>query len=130
MKEARLVEQRRILIVDDDPAVLLILRASLERMKDSCQSVMAHNGAEALRQTAAQSVDLIIPDVRMPGIDGIELVKKLRELGSDAEVIWITAYGCGGLEEESNLLDVFRCLDKPLPIGAVRRAFKDALGMK
>jgi CheY-like chemotaxis protein len=124
------VEQRRILIVDDDPAVLLILRTSLERMRHSCQIVTARNGAEALRQTAAQPVDLIITDVRMPGIDGIELVKKLRALGSDTEVIWITAYGCGGLEEESNLLDVFRCLDKPLRIGAIRHAFKDALGMK
>lgn len=125
-----MVEQRRILIADDDPVVLLILRATLERMKDSCQIVTAHNGADALRQTAAQPVDLIITDVRMPGIDGIELVERLRASGSDTEVIWITAFGCDGLEEECNRLNVYRCLDKPLRIGGIRQAVKDALGME
>lgn len=123
-----MVEQRQILIADDDPVVLLILRATLERMKGNCSIVTATDGAEALRQIAAQPFDLIISDIRMPKVDGVELVEEIRMLGMAAEVIWITAHGCSRLEAECDRLKVYRCLDKPLRIGEIRQAAEDALG--
>ena len=124
-----MVEPRRILIADDDPTVLLILRATLERMRGNCWIVTALDGAEALQQIAAQPFDLVITDIRMPRIDGVELVEELRLSGADTEVIWITAYGCNRLEDECARLQIYRCLDKPLRIGEIRQAAEDALGL-
>jgi two-component system response regulator (stage 0 sporulation protein F) len=118
---------RRILIADDDPRVLLILRATLERMKNSHQIVSARDGTEALAKVENQPFDLVITDVRMPGTDGIELVEEMRALGLDTAVVWITAYGCHKLQKECDRLDVYRCLDKPLRIGEIRRLALEAL---
>ena len=117
----------RILIVDDDPGVLLILRTTLERMKNGYRIVAARDGAEALQKVTAQSFDLIITDMRMPGIDGVELVEAIRAAKLNTAVIWITAYGCHKLRAEYERLNVYRCLDKPLRIGEIRRAALGAL---
>ena len=117
----------RILIVDDDPRVLLILRTTLERMKNGYRIVAARDGAEALQKVTAQPFDLVITDVRMPGIDGIELVEAIRASTLNTAVIWITAYGCHRLQAECERLDVYRCLDKPLRIGQIRQAALGAL---
>lgn len=125
-----MVEQRRILIADDDPAVLLILQATLERMENGYGIVAARDGAEALQEVLSQPFDLVITDVRMPGLDGIELVEAIRASKVTVAVIWITAYGCQNLRSECERLNVYCCLDKPLRIGEIRRAAKEALASK
>jgi CheY-like chemotaxis protein len=120
----------RILIVDDDPRVLLILRATLERMSNGYQIVAAQAGTEALEKIRDKPFDLVITDVRMPGIDGIELVKAIRTLNLNTAVIWITAYGCHKLQEECDRLAIDRCLEKPLRIGEIRQAALAALENK
>jgi CheY-like chemotaxis protein len=122
-----MVEQQRILIADDDPAVLLILRATLERMENGYGIVVAKDGAEALQEVLAQPFDLVITDVRMPGLDGIELVEAIRASKLGVAVIWITAYGCQNLRAECERLNVYCCLDKPLRIEEIRRAALEAL---
>jgi two-component system response regulator HydG len=117
----------QILIADDDPRVLLILRTTLERMKNGYRIVAARDGTEALQKVTAQPFDLVITDVRMPGIDGIELVQAIRASTLNTAVIWITAYGCHRLQAECDRLDVYRCLDKPLRIGEIRKAALGAL---
>ena len=122
-----MTKQAQILIADDDPRVLLILSVTLERMKKECRIVAVRDGTEALRELDRQPFDLIITDVRMPGIDGIELVEKVRDLDLDTKVIWITAYGCLGLQRERERLAVHCCLDKPLRISGIRQAALEAL---
>jgi DNA-binding NtrC family response regulator len=119
---------KRILIADDDPRILLILRATLERMKDTFQIVSAGDGEEALAKVKDGPFDLVITDVRMPSLDGIELVEAIRAMHAHTAVIWITAYGCHRLQAECDRLDVHRCLDKPLRIGEIRQAALEALG--
>jgi DNA-binding NtrC family response regulator len=117
----------RILIADDDPRVLLILRTTLERMKNGYRVMATRDGAEALQKVTAQPFDLVITDVRMPGLDGIELVEAIRASKLNTAVIWITAYGCHRLQAERDRLNVYRCLDKPLRIGEIRQAALEAL---
>jgi two-component system response regulator GlrR len=121
---------RRILIADDDPRVLLVLRATLRRMKKKHQIVAVRDGTEALAEIEDEPFDLVITDVRMPGIDGVTLAEEIRALNLErsTEVIWITAYGCQSLQAEAERLRVHRCLDKPLRIGEIRQAARDALG--
>lgn len=121
-----MTKHKRILIADDDPRVLLILRTTLERMKNGYRIVAARDGTEALHKVAAQPFDLVVTDVRMPGIDGIELVEAIRASKLDMAVIWITAYGCNKLQAECDRLDVYCCLDKPLRIGEIRQAALEA----
>ena len=125
--ESKLTRHRRILIADDDPMVLIILRATLERMKNGYRIVAVQDGMEALRRVEAELFDLVITDVRMPGIDGIVLVEAIRALQVHTAAIWITAYGCHKLQAECERLDIYRCLDKPLRIGEIRQAVIEAL---
>ncbi|MGD8627059.1 MAG: response regulator [Anaerolineae bacterium] len=124
-----MAQHRQILIVDDDPVVLLILRATLERMANGYLIVATSNGAEALAEIDDTPFDLVVTDVRMPGIDGIELVEEIRARKIDTPVIWITAHGCYNLQAESARLDVYRCLDKPLRIEKIREAARQAMGL-
>lgn len=118
---------RRILLADDDPRVLLILRATIERMREGYQIVTTGDGAEALEEIEDEPFDLVITDVRMPGLSGIELVEAIRALNINTAVIWITAYGCHRLQDKCDRLNVYCCLDKPLRISEIRQAVLKAL---
>lgn len=118
---------KHILIVDDDPRVLLILKATLERLGNGYQIQSAGNGQEALTKAENQSFDLIITDVRMPGVDGIQLVEEIRTTNDDTAILWITAHGCHRLVAEREQLNVYSCLEKPLKIDEIRQAALDAL---
>ncbi len=84
-------ETARILIVDDEASI----RESLwEWLKDIGYSVStASNGSEALQLAQRETPDIIIADLVMPGMDGIELTKRVKELSPDIPIIIITAYG-------------------------------------
>ncbi|MGD2048717.1 MAG: response regulator [Chloroflexota bacterium] len=120
---------KRILIVDDDPKVLLILRTILDRMGDGYRIVAARDGTEAWELFDEDPFDLVVSDVKMPGIDGIELVEMIRAANTDTAVIWITAYGCHNLHTECKRLNVDHCLDKPLRIDEIRQVAMKAMGV-
>jgi DNA-binding NtrC family response regulator len=117
----------RILIVDNDPGVLLVLHDTRERMNRGYSIEAAHDGEEALEKFENESFSMVITDVRMPGINGVELTEEIRALGSHSAVIWITAYGCSNLKDEHEKLDVFPRLEKPIRISEIRKAAQEAL---
>jgi two-component system response regulator GlrR len=119
---------KHILIADDDPRVLLILRTALERMNKEYRIATAEDGLEALVKARDGSFDLVISDLRMPGLNGVELAEAIRAFDEHIAIVWITAYGCLGLQAESERLGIYRCLDKPLRIEEIRQAARDALG--
>jgi DNA-binding NtrC family response regulator len=118
---------KRILIVDDDERVLWVLHDALARVEDRYEIVTARSGREALSQFGEQPFDLVITDLRMPDMDGIELTEAIKALDSDAAVIWITAYGSHEVRDKLARLAVCDCLDKPLEITEIRQAVRDAL---
>jgi DNA-binding NtrC family response regulator len=120
-------KEKLILIVDDDPRVLLILATALERMEPSHQIVTSRDGNDALAKIGNGRFDLLISDVRIPGLDGVALVEAMRALDLRTAVIWITAYGCARLRAECDRLQVYCCLDKPLRIDEIRRTVLAAL---
>ena len=69
----------RVLVVDDEPQIQRALRIGLER--NGCEVVLASNGEEALDAVAATELDLIILDLAMPGIGGLEVCRQVREWG-------------------------------------------------
>ncbi len=83
----------RILIVDDDPLIRKGLRIVIERGLGGCIfHEDAANGQEALQRLEAYVPDILITDVRMPIMDGIELIDRLRQAGSEMKAIVLSGY--------------------------------------
>ena len=120
--------RRRILLVDDDTRVLFVLGETLGTLGDRYEIVSAENGQSALAILRETHFDLVITDLRMPDMNGVELTEAIRALSPTTGVIWMTAYDCRTLVDQAARLEVFRCLDKPLEIDDIRDTVREALG--
>ena len=80
-----------ILIVDDEKNYLLVLSAVLE--DEGYEVLTALNGPEALKIQKRSDLDLILTDMKMPGMNGIELLESVKEIDPDLPVIMMTAHG-------------------------------------
>ena len=81
----------RILIVDDEP---MLRRTMSDRMKFwDCETEEASSGEEALEMLGRKSYDLVLLDLKMPGISGIEVMKAMRERNDLTDVVVLTAHG-------------------------------------
>ena len=81
----------KLLLIDDEPDILRVLGISLKA--DGYEVIPALNGAEGLEAFAAHRPAIVITDIKMPGMDGIEVLEKIKELDPDTEVIIITGHG-------------------------------------
>ena len=81
----------KVLIVDDEPDVVEILRYNLS--KENFLPITAYNGTDAIDLAVANNPDLIIMDIRMPGISGIETCRKMRLIDSlkNIPILFLTA---------------------------------------
>lgn len=122
-----MTQRARVLLVDDDSQVLFVLRAALERMTAPCEIVTAQDGQAAYRLWRTSDFDLLITDIRLPGIDGIILTELVRAQAPTFPVIWMTAYGCRVVREDAARLHVFRCLEKPVEVAEFRQIVRQAL---
>jgi CheY-like chemotaxis protein len=82
------VNIQKVLLVDDDAGLRTIGEMSLQCDWDV---VLACDGEEALKQFVAEKPDLVLLDMMMPGMDGLETLRRLRELSTDVPVIFLTA---------------------------------------
>lgn len=80
-----------ILFTDDEESIRLLYREEFEEA--GYEVVVAASGAEALEKFTEAQPDLLVIDIKMPGMDGIELVRRIRESDTDVPVILCTAYG-------------------------------------
>lgn len=114
-----------VLVVDDHPLQRDILKEIL-----SCEGYETHvasSGAEALEVAKAVEPDVVLTDLCMDGMNGIDLMNKLRSLANAPEVIVMSAFG--GLLQEMELAGnaVFRFLEKPLNKDDVLQAIREVL---
>jgi CheY-like chemotaxis protein len=118
----------RVLVVDDDRVVRLVLHDTVQRMGSTMLVDSAASGAEALAMLESDVYDLLITDLRLPGLNGIELTEEIRKQDQHLPVIWITAYANYATDEQARRLNVYSCLRKPLGISEIRTAVLEALG--
>ncbi len=116
-----------ILIVDDEDAILTVLKSSLKKMGSDFNVITASNGDQALALLEKRSFDLVVTDYRMAGMDGLELLGRIRDLRPEARVILMTAYGNRVVEAETKRLNAFRYLTKPLELDTFRQVVKEAV---
>jgi len=80
-----------ILVVDDEESIRFLYREELQ--DEGYRVITAADGEEALRKAGKEKPDLITLDIRMPGMDGIEVLQRIREMDKAIPVIMSTAYG-------------------------------------
>jgi DNA-binding NtrC family response regulator len=83
-------EKARVLIVDDDKNICAILAALMK--KEGLEPLVAYDGEKALKMVQADAPDLLLVDMMLPGMDGMEVLRKTRELDPDLPVVFITAH--------------------------------------
>lgn len=103
-----------ILIVDDDKNFLLSFVDGLNAQGDQFQVLTAENGGQAVDVLGAIPVDLVITDLKMPVMDGFELLANMSRNFPRIPVIVITAFGTPEIEERIHTLGGFQYLEKPL----------------
>ena len=81
----------RILVVDDEENIRLLFKEELE--EENYEVEVASNGYEALEKFKMSSFDLIIMDIKMPGMDGIQALNEIKNINKDQLVILCSAYG-------------------------------------
>lgn len=118
-------ESKRILIVDDEPNIRLVFRTALGSCNDSVAT--AGDGETALRWVEESPVDLILLDLHMPGMDGMEVLRRLREAGNNVPVIIVTAHGSVPHAVEAMKLGAIDFLTKPIAPEALREVVADVL---
>jgi len=101
-----------ILIIDDDPLIRKTLSSHLSRK--GFETSLAEDGEEALHQYESNLPNLVILDIRLPDITGIEVLKKIKEINKKAYVIIMTAYDDMKTTVEAVKLGAFEYLVKPL----------------
>jgi two-component system response regulator AtoC len=104
-------ETKQVLVADDEPNLRRVLTAQLVR--DGFEVHPAEDGAEALRLLAEHHIDVVITDLRMPKIDGMELLKRIVADYPDVPVIMITAHGTVNTAVEALKLGAFDYVTKP-----------------
>jgi two-component system response regulator HydG len=114
-----------ILIVDDDRNSRESLRRALER--DGYRTLTAENGKAALELAREEDVDLVLTDLRMPGLDGLDFLEGLRVVRPDAQAILISAFANVDTAVKALRRGVSDVLEKPIRLRDVRRAIKRAM---
>lgn len=119
--------KKRILIVDDEKKVAFFLQESLEDLGDNYEVVSAETAEAALAQIGSQFFDLIITDLRMPGLNGLELMERVKAISPQTRMILITAYGSDEVEAEARRLQAYSYFTKPFHIEDFMETVQEAL---
>jgi len=117
-----------ILVVDDEPSILQTLSGLLS--DEGFEVTTAANGYEALKLIEADSPDLVLLDIWMPGIDGIETLKEIKKENPNIQVVIITGHGTIETAVKATKLGAFDLIEKPLSIDRVIVAINNALNFR
>lgn len=108
----------KILIIDDEPSICDSLQGALQDEGYSAETALS--GEDGLRRVATNQINLVFLDILMPGgIDGIETLRRIKQLSPDTEVIMITGHGTFDLALEAGKLGGLDFLGKPLSLDTV-----------
>ena len=116
---------KRILIVDDNNVVQDVLQ---EFFRERYQVQLAPNASQALSLIVRQAPDLVLLDVKMPGLDGLSLLKSLRETGVSMPIFLMTGYDSLQVAQEALTNGANAYLPKPFDLLHLDRLITEAIG--
>ncbi|NUM81855.1 response regulator [bacterium] len=118
---------KRILIVDDEETLTFSLYQSFIISKENYEVVTASSGNEAWEKFSSNPFDIVVTDITMPGITGIELLKRIKQEHPQTHVIMMTAYGSDEKKEEALNNGAYRYIEKPFEIKLMKEIIASAL---
>ncbi len=116
---------KKILICEDEKDVRESLTKILSKIDYQVSSV--ENGQDAINQARELKPDLILLDVRMPKIDGLEVAKEVRKFDKLAKIIFITAFASEEIRKEATRYDIYDYLVKPIPNEIICQKIQESL---
>ena len=114
-----------ILIVDDEKNYLIVLSAFLSG--EGYETLTAASGADALDTLEAADLDLVLTDMKMPKMDGIEFLKEIKKKNPDLPVVVMTAYGTVEKAVEAMQLGAFNFIQKPFKNETLKQMIEKAI---
>jgi len=122
------MKEFKVLMVDDEEDFVTTL-AERMKMRD-LDSDVALNGEQALQFVKDDVPDVMVLDLKMPGIDGMEVLRRVRQAYPQVQVVILTGHGSEKDEAEARRLGAFAYLQKPVEIERLVRTLKDAYKKK
>ncbi|MDN3018107.1 response regulator [Neobacillus drentensis] len=120
--------KEKILIVDDQFGIRILLNEVFQ--KEGYQTFQAANGVQALDIVTKHDPDLVLLDMKIPGMDGIEILKRMKVIDPDIRVIIMTAYGELDMIQEAKDLGAITHFAKPFDIDDIRAAVRKHIPQK
>jgi DNA-binding NtrC family response regulator len=117
-------EKTRILVLDDEPIVCKRLKPALEKAGYEVETYT--RSANAIERVAAQTFDIVITDLKMEGVDGLQFLTQVKEQSPATEVIVITGFATMDTAKESYQKGVFDFIAKPFKLSAILEVVKKA----
>jgi DNA-binding NtrC family response regulator len=124
MGEPEATERARLLVVDDEPVALRNLERVL--VKDGYGVSTASSGQSALRLLRQRTFDVVLTDLKMEKVDGMQVLKRCKEIDPDVEVILITGYAAVDTAIEAMKLGAYHYVAKPFKLDEVRKVVGEA----
>jgi len=112
----------KVLIVDDDPGTCETLADILE--ESGCATATVRSGEECIERLRKESFDVVLMDIKMPGMDGVETFRRIRGLSRELKVIMMTAYAMDNLVAEAVKEGAFSVVHKPLDLDMLLKLVK------
>lgn len=117
----------KILIVDDQFGIRMLLTEVFKR--EGYRTFAAENGFKAIEIVKKTPPDVAILDMKIPGMDGIEILKRIKEIDVSIKVIFMTAYGELDVLEEGKALGALKNFSKPFDIDEMKATVKEILSI-
>ncbi|HID63825.1 MAG TPA: response regulator [Anaerolineae bacterium] len=119
-------DRKRILIVDDDEKLATLLRESLRTMGEDYDVITAGGTDEALAKVSKRSFDLVITDLMMPEVDGLQLLEALKAINPAIVTVAMTAFDSRKIRAKAERFGIYRYLAKPFSVHEFRQCVRDA----
>lgn len=121
---------KRVLIVDDEEDLTWTLSKKLSKDSDLFELYCMNSGREAIDLLNQMPFDLVITDVRMPEVSGLDLLVEIKQLYPATKVVIMTAYGSSDVQKAANTRGCFSYIEKPFEINELRQLILDAIREK
>src|SRR6185437_9684430 len=121
-------ERPNILIVDDEPSVLLTVAAILRQEGYEVDAVP--NGEAAIAKIAGRYYDLVLTDLKMPGVDGLQVLEEVRKTSPQTVTVMMTGYGSVDTALEALQRGAYEYLLKPTEVEDLKAAVRRSLERK
>ncbi len=117
-------DKKSLLIVDDDIAHRTMLRILLDWQYEISE---ADDGSMAIEEVSKRHFDMLLMDIRMPGVSGLEALDQIRSLRPDVPILMMTAYFSDVIADQAKDRGAFGCLGKPFNFEELRQTIQQAV---